>query len=158
MASADLPRKSLDEIVAMMSQAQAHGRVKTARKTRPANAGDWVVRNRCPETGNEQYLMGANKFTGKYNRTGAPPGRDGWQEFQPVGKDVRALILTPEEGSFFFTAPWGEPMVAHPGDVIVQDLEDEKDVLLAKKAELEARRRHEKPIPWSEAKKRFGLK
>ena len=161
MASADLPRKSLDEIVAMMSQAQAHGRVKTARKTRPvdarpaktgeivvtviqgegketqsrpANAGDWVVRNRCPETGNEQYLMSANKFTGKYNRSGAPPSRDGWQEFQPVGKDVRALILTPEEGSFFFTAPWGEPMVAHPGDVIVQDLEDEKDVYRVAKA------------------------
>ena len=78
--------------------------------------------------------MSADKFIEKYDRTGTAPGRDGWQEFQPVGKDVRALVLTPEDGSFSFTAPWGEPMVAHPGDAIVQDLEDEKDVYRVAKA------------------------
>ena len=89
MASEDLPRKSLDEIVAMMAQAQVNGRVKRARKTRPvdarparagevvvtvikgegketqsrpANAGDWVVRNRCPESGDGRTLMSADKF------------------------------------------------------------------------------------------------
>jgi hypothetical protein len=29
----------------------------------PAKQGDWVVRNRCPETGNEQYLVTADRFT-----------------------------------------------------------------------------------------------
>jgi hypothetical protein len=31
------------------------------------------------------------------------------------------------DGSFTFEAPWGEPMVAHPRDVIVRDPQDVKD-------------------------------
>jgi hypothetical protein len=34
---------------------------------------------------------------------------------------MRYLTLRPDEGPFSFIAPWGEPMVAKPGDAIVQD-------------------------------------
>ena len=109
---AALPSKSAGEVVALLAKARAKGRVKTARKTRPvdarparpgevvvtvikgegketqskpAEAGDWVVRNRCAETGDEQYLVKAKTFAAKY-RKGGPPGPDGWQEFHPVGQ------------------------------------------------------------------------
>jgi hypothetical protein len=32
-----------------------------------------------------------------------------------------------ELGTFTFEAPWGEAMVARPGDALVQDLQNEKD-------------------------------
>ena len=153
------PAKTLDEVIALMAQARASGRLQTVRKTRPVDArparpgevvvtvingeketqsppakpGDWVVRNRCPETGNEEYLVGGDKFDAKYRRSGAP-GAAGWRECRPVGKDRRALILTPQDGSFTFTAPWGEPMVAHPGDALVQDPDDERDTYRVEKA------------------------
>src|SRR5688500_18742495 len=87
-----LPTKSSDDVAALMSRARAKGLVKTGRKTRPvdarparpgeivvtvvkgeketqsrpAAAGDWVVRNRCPETGNEEYLVSAKTFGERY--------------------------------------------------------------------------------------------
>jgi hypothetical protein len=100
----------------------------TETQSRPARIGDYVVRNRCPETGNEEYLVSADKFADRYKPTGARASRDGWQEFQPVGKEVRVLILATDEAPFSFVAPWGEPMVARPGDAMVQDLTDERDV------------------------------
>ncbi len=148
-------KKALSEIVALVAQARGDGRTKIARKTRPidarpakdgevivtvikgegketqsrpARAGDYVVRNRCPETGNEEYLVSADTFADRYRKTGAPATSDGWQEFRPVGKEVRFLILNTEEAPFSFVAPWGELMVARPGDAIVQDPKDEKDV------------------------------
>jgi hypothetical protein len=147
--------KTLEQIVAMMAEARAGGKTRTARKTRvvdarpakageivvtviegegketqsrPARDGDYVVRNRCPETGNEQYLVGADKFADRYKETGAPPSADGWREFQPVGKELRVFFLPPGQAPFSFVAPWGEPMVAKPGDAIVQDPKDENDV------------------------------
>jgi hypothetical protein len=147
--------KPLDEIVAFMAEAKAKGRVRIARKTllvdarparvgevvvtaikgegketqsRPAAAGDWVVRNRCPETGNEQYLVGADKFKERYKATSAPAGAEGWQEVRPLGKEVRFVILDGRDGISSFIAPWGEPMAARPGDALVQDPADEKDV------------------------------
>jgi hypothetical protein len=155
MTQATLPPRTLEQIVAMMAEARAGGRAGVARKnrpvdarpakagevvvslikgegketqSRPARAGDWVVRNRCPETGNEQYLVAADKFGSRYEATGRPPDAEGWQEFRPLGEEVRFLILGPEEGSFSFVAPWGEKMVARPGDAIVQSADDEKDV------------------------------
>jgi hypothetical protein len=146
--------KTLDEVRALMNSAEAAGLVRTAKKTKlvdarpakpgevvvtaisgegtetqspPAKPGDWVVRNRCQATGNEEYLVAAAKFTGRYQRTGAPPGPDGWQEYRPAGKAMRFMVLTPEHGEFAFTAPWGERMVAKPGDAIVQDPEDPGD-------------------------------
>jgi hypothetical protein len=149
-----LPRRSLEDVAALLVQARAAGRLQTARKTRavdarparpgevvvttikdqgketrsrPAEEGDWVVRNRCPETGNEQYLVAARVFSERYGQ-GGPPAADGWQEFHPIGKDVRVLIVGTDDGSFAFTAPWGELMVAHPGDALVQDPDDERDI------------------------------
>jgi hypothetical protein len=144
---------SLDKIVALMAEAQTRGRTRMARKTRlvdarparvgevvvtmikgegketqsrPAVEGDWVVRNRCPETGNEQYLVGADKFR-RYEPTGKT-GPDGWRDFRPQGKEVRALVLEASDGVLSFVAPWGEPMVAKVGDALVQDPQDPRDV------------------------------
>jgi hypothetical protein len=149
------PSKSLDEMVAFMAEARSSGRTRTARKTRlvdarparegevvvtiiegegketqsrPARLGDYVVRNRCPETGNEVYLVSADKFAERYEPSGGPPGAGGWREFQPVAREVRFVFLRDDEAPFSFVAPWGELMVARPGDAIVQDPADEKDV------------------------------
>ena len=81
------------DVQALFARAQAEGRVGAARKTKPvdvrparpgevvvtviagegketqsppAAAGDMVVRNRCPETGNEEILVGAAKFAQRY--------------------------------------------------------------------------------------------
>jgi hypothetical protein len=94
----------------------------------PAREGDWVVRNRCPETGNEQYLVPARSFEETYEAAGAPSPDGGWQEFRPVGKDVRFVVLGDEVGSFSFTAPWGEAMAAHPGDALVQDPDEPRRI------------------------------
>jgi hypothetical protein len=137
-----------------MKDAEAHGLVRKTKKTmpvdarpakpgevivtviagegketqsRPAEKGDWVVRNRCEATGHEQYLVAADKFEERYQRTGQPAGKDGWQEHRPLGKVMHCLVLKPEHGEFAFTAPWGERMVAKPGDAIVQDPEDPAD-------------------------------
>jgi hypothetical protein len=153
--AADAPQKSADEMVALMAQAQKDGRLKTARKTKlvdarpakagevivtviagegkettskPAAAGDQVVRNRCPQTGNEQYLVTAAKFTGKYEKTATPADKDGWQEYRPLGSDMRVLLLDAGAPPFTFTAPWGEAMVARGGDAILQDPKDARDV------------------------------
>jgi hypothetical protein len=164
VTSPDLPTKSADEVRALLARAKADGRMKTARKTRavdarpakpgeivvsiikgegkethsrPAKAGDWVVRNRCPETGDEEYLVSAKTFPTKYKRTAAPATSDGWQEFEPVGKEVRFVILGSDAGAFRFKAPWGEWMVARPGDALVQDSDDEKDIYRVAKASFE---------------------
>src|SRR5688572_26596263 len=153
--AAGAPHKSADEMVALMAQAQKNGRLQTARKTKlvdarpakpgevivtviagegkettskPAAAGDQVVRNRCPQTGNEQYLVAAAKFTGKYEATGKPADKDGWQEYRPLGSDMRVLLLDAGTPPFTFTAPWGEAMVARGGDAILQDPKDARDV------------------------------
>jgi hypothetical protein len=153
--AADAPHKSAEDMAALMAQAQKDGHLKTARKTKlvdarparagevivtvikgegkettskPAAEGDQVVRNRCPKTGNEQYLVAAAKFTGKYEATGTPADKDGWQEYRPVGSDMRVLLLDAATPPFTFTAPWGEAMVARGGDAILQDPKDAKDV------------------------------
>jgi hypothetical protein len=81
-----------------------------------------VVRNRCPETGNEEYLVARDVFAARYRRgTAARPAADGYEEYVPLGLAVRFFVVAPEDGAFSFTAPWGETMVARPGDAIVQD-------------------------------------
>jgi hypothetical protein len=145
----------IDDVIALMSRAQSEGRTGTARKTKlvdarpakvgeivvtaikgegketqspPAKKGDWVVRNRCPETGNEQYLVAADRFTDRYRMTGSPVSAHGWREHRPIGRGMRFLILPPGTAPFTFVAPWGEPMVARAGDAIVQDPQTEGDV------------------------------
>lgn len=90
-------------------------------KSKPAEAGDMVVRNRCPETGNEQYLVKAASFAKRYGAPQTEADGDGWRAYRPSGVPMRYVILAASEGPFSFTAPWGEKMVARPGDAIVQD-------------------------------------
>jgi hypothetical protein len=96
-------------------------------RSKPAEAGDFVVRNRCRETGNEQYLVKASKFAQRYEGPIGEPDAEGWKPFRPAGRTMRYFIVGSEEGTFRFTAPWGELMIARPSDAIVQDLKDPSD-------------------------------
>jgi len=154
MARAGAPVGGVD-VVARFAEAEKQHRVGVARKTklidaRPARtgeivvtvikgegietrskqaeAGDWVVRNRCPETGNEEYLVKAAKFSALYAEQGPGAGGGGWREFRPRGPEVRYFIVRDEDGEFSFTAPWGEEMVAKSGDAIVQSPGDGRDI------------------------------
>lgn len=145
---------SLEQVTGLMDRARAEGVAGEARKSRPvdarparagevvvtviagegketqshpAAAGDWVVRNRCPETGNEQYLVDAGVFAERYVLSGPQRGADGWRAAVPQGKVVRYFVVTPGQGEFTFEAPWGESMVARPGDAIVQDPDNPRD-------------------------------
>ena len=112
---------NIDDVVALMERALVDGKTGTARKTKlvdarpakvgeiivtaikgegketqspPAKKGDWVVRNRCPETGNEQYLVTADRFTDRYRMTGAPVSAHGWREYRPIGRSVHTTRRT----------------------------------------------------------------
>ena len=87
----------------------------------PAGPGDMVVRNRCPETGNEEILVSAAKFPQRYEGPVGEPDREGWSTYRPRGIEMRFVVVAEEDGAFSFIAPWGETMVARPGDAIVQD-------------------------------------
>ncbi|TDH59804.1 hypothetical protein E2C06_25515 [Dankookia rubra] len=90
-------------------------------QSKPAAADDWVVRNRCPATGNEEYLVTAGTFAARYEGPLSAPDAEGWREFRPHGPALRFFLVSEREGAFRFTAPWGEQMPARPGDAIVQD-------------------------------------
>jgi hypothetical protein len=96
-------------------------------QTPPAKSGDMVVRNRCPETGNEQFLVPAASFSERYEGPIGAPDADGWLPYRPRGVQMRSVVVTENDGSFNFVAPWGERMIARPGDAIVQDLNNPKD-------------------------------
>jgi len=96
-------------------------------KSKPAEPGDWVVRNRCPETGNEEILVKAEKFPTRYGEAQSGPDAQGYQMFNPKGSDMGYFIVSQDTGEFTFTAPWGEKMVAKPGDAIVQVPNDPSD-------------------------------
>ena len=51
----------------------------------PAKQGDMVVRNRCPETGNEEILVEAAKFTQRYDGPEGPADAAGWRPYRPRG-------------------------------------------------------------------------
>lgn len=96
-------------------------------RSKPAAAGDMVVRNRCPATGNEQYLVKAAKFADRYGEPIGPADADGWLPFRPQGTEMLFIFVRAEDGAFSFTAPWGEPMVARPGDAMVRNPADPRD-------------------------------
>lgn len=96
-------------------------------RSKPAEAGDWVVRNRCPETGNEEILVKAAKFPTRYGEPQSEPDAKGYRAFAPKGGDMGYFIVSAELGEFTFKAPWGEQMVAKPGDAIVQVPSDPSD-------------------------------
>lgn len=95
--------------------------------SKPAAAGDWVVRNRCPETGNEEILVKAEKFPTRYGEPQSKPDAQGYRAFKPLGGHMGYFIVSKEIGDFTFTAPWGEAMVARTGDAIVQVPSDPSD-------------------------------
>ena len=148
-------QRSIDEVVELITQARAKGQVGTARKTkfvdareahpgeivvtaikgegtanqsRPARRGDWVVRNRCPETGNEQYLVAGIVFNERYRQTGAPITAHGWREYRPVGTLVQFYVLPQDTPPFRFVSTSGESLLARAGDTIVQNSKDDKEV------------------------------
>jgi len=147
--------KSLDDMVRFVADAAEEGRVGLARKvkpiearparpgevvvtviegegqetrSRPAREGDWVVWARHAERSHEQYLVGGETFSRRYEPTGEAAAEEGWRGFAPRAAPRRFVVVRPEDGTFAFEAPWGEPMVARPGDVILQDPEDERDI------------------------------
>ena len=66
-----------------------------------------VVRNRCPETGNEEYLVSAAVFAVRYE--GPIPGEvaDGWKQYRPRGVEMRFVrVLRAKMRSPFW--PLGE--------------------------------------------------
>jgi len=100
----------------------------------PARSGDMVVRNRCPETGNEEILVGADVFARRYEGPIGAGSGDGWLPYRPRGVEMRFVVVPEQDGEFSFTAPWGERMVARPGDAIVQDPSNPKDTYRVAKA------------------------
>ena len=100
----------------------------------PAGDGDKVVRNRCPETGNEEILVQAEKFAQRYEGPIGPVSGDGWAPYRPLGVPMRFVVVSEQDGSFSFVAPWGELMIARPGDAIVQDMANAKDTYRIQKA------------------------
>lgn len=96
-------------------------------QSRPAQAGDMVVRNRCPETGNEEILVSAISFAERYDGPTGAATEGGWRPYRPRGVQMRYVIVARQDGAFSFVAPWGEQMRARPGDSIVQSLEDPSD-------------------------------
>jgi hypothetical protein len=149
------------DVIAYFEKARAEGRDGIARKTRtvdvrpstpgevivttirgegketqsaPANPGDMVVRNRCPETGNEEILVAAGNFVKRYESPIEPAGVDGWVPYRPQGVPMRFVVVRELDGEFTFIAPWGEKMIARPGDVIVQDVGNAKDTYRIQKA------------------------
>jgi hypothetical protein len=100
----------------------------------PAKSGDMVVRNRGPETGNEQILVPAASFLQRYEGPIGATDADGWSPYRPRGVQMRFVVVTDQDGSFNFIAPWGERMVARPGDLIVQDVNNSKDTYRVAKA------------------------
>jgi hypothetical protein len=92
-----------------------------------------VVRNRCPESGNEEFLVPSAKFASRYEGPTGPASEYGWRPYRPRGADMRFVVVTEKDGEFTFTAPWGETMVARPGDAIVQDAQDPKDTYRVQK-------------------------
>lgn len=140
--------------VALFSQMKSEGHTGTARKTRevdarparvgevivtiikgegvettskPAAEGDWVVRNRCPATGNEEILVKAEKFPQRYGEAQSAPDAGGYSTYRPTGAEMGYFIVTDAMGSFTFKAPWGEDMIAKPGDAIVQVVDNPSD-------------------------------
>jgi len=146
--AADQP---LADVQAMFDAARAEGRTGLARKSRPvdgrpaapgevivtviagegvetrskpAEQGDMVVRNRCPETGNEEYLVKADRFAKRYEGPLDEPAAAGWAAYRPRGVEMAYFIVPEAAGAFSFKAPWGEEMVAKSGDAIVQVPDD----------------------------------
>jgi hypothetical protein len=118
----DARRAKADEVI--VTTIKGEGR---ETQSPPAEPGDMVVRNRCPETGNEQILVPAASFSQRYEGPLGAADADGWSLYRPRGVEMRFVVVTEQDGPFTFIAPWGERMSARPGNSIVQDPKNPKD-------------------------------
>ncbi len=154
LASRSVSAEPLRDVSVIYNVAEREGRVGYARKVKlvdaraaalgevvstliknegletrspPAGEGDMVVRNRCSETGNEEILVSKGEFLNRYDGPIGPEGTDGWRPYQPRGHKMLFFRVRPDDGTFMFKAPWGNEMVARPGDVIVRDPSEPKN-------------------------------
>lgn len=108
----------------------------------PAKAGDWVVKNICPETGNEEILVRKTKFAQRYNTAEkseinlASYPRD-YQPFTPKGIEMNYFIVPESTPPFTMKAPWGELQRFQSGDAVVQSTTDNQDIYRIQKAAFE---------------------
>ncbi|MEI4487737.1 hypothetical protein V8J36_16215 [Frigidibacter sp. MR17.14] len=100
----------------------------TETTSKPAAEGDWVVRNRCPETGNEEYLVAAAKFAPRYGAPTSAADAAGWQAFTPLGKPMDYTIVPEGTAPYAIEAPWGEAMRVAPGDALMRTPGDAADI------------------------------
>jgi hypothetical protein len=129
----DMPAGTAGEIDvgALFDQAETAGRLGIARKTKlvdgrsarpcevivtvikregketqspPAEAGDVVIRNRCPPLATRNI---SSRRPSSRPATTGPGGRDesGWQPYRPNGIEMRFFVVAETEGTFTFTAP-----------------------------------------------------
>ena len=108
----------------------------------PAKAGDWVVQNICPETGNEEILVRKAKFTQRYNTVekseiNLAPYPSDYQPFTPKGIEMNYFIVPESTPPFAMRAPWGELQRFQSGDAVVQSKTDHQDVYRIQKAAFE---------------------
>ena len=82
--------------------------------------GGFIGRN---QTGaGETYVLTPEKFQVRYEWL--RPGKGGFDEYCPIGHIIavelnrRTLEALGVSGDFTFVAPWGEPMIAKPGDFL----------------------------------------
>lgn len=161
------------DVEALFARAEQDGRVGVARKSKPVDArpavpgeivvtviagdgqetqsqpaatDDRVVRNRCEASGHEQYLVSAAKFAEHYEGPLGPADCDGWAPYRPRGVEMLYTLVRDQDGSFSFTAPWGEAMVARPGDALVRDPNDPRDLYRVQAAAFECTYEIVKPL------------
>ncbi|MFD2263103.1 hypothetical protein ACFSM5_09415 [Lacibacterium aquatile] len=90
-------------------------------KSKPAEAGDMSVNNRCSADDKSEYLVKAAQFPKRYSEPLSAADDKGWRQYRPLGVSMRYVVMKADEGPWTFKAPWGEAMIAKPGDTIVQD-------------------------------------
>lgn len=108
----------------------------------PAKAGDWVVQNICPETGNEEILVRKAKFSQRYNTSekseiNLASYPSDYQPFTPKGIEMNYFIVPDSTPPFAMKAPWGELQRFQSGDAVVQSTKDNQDIYRIQKAAFE---------------------
>lgn len=108
----------------------------------PAKAGDWVVQNICPETGNEEILVRKAKFAQRYNTSekseiNLASYPSDYQPFTPKGIEMNYFIIPDSTPPFAMKAPWGELQRFQSGDAVVQSTKDNQDIYRIQKAAFE---------------------
>jgi hypothetical protein len=98
----DVRHATPDEVIVTMIRGEGK-----ETQSPPAKSGDMVVRNRCPETGNEQILAPAASFLRRYEGPIGATDVDGWAPYRPRGVQMRFVVVTERDGSFNFCRTMG---------------------------------------------------